>query len=205
MPKAVWLLIIGMFINTTGNSFLWPLHTIYMHDYLGQSLTTAGLVLMLNAGTGVIGNLLGGYLFDRIGGYKSIMFGILLSMLSLAALTVWHDWPEYIWLVAILGFSGGIIFPSMYAMVGNVWPEGGRRAFNSIYLAQNLGVAIGPALAGLVADNNINNIFVANLFAYVFFLVIAGVFYKNMSIVSNHQASVLGEKKKIKKWLLFMQ
>lgn len=203
MPKAVWLLIIGMFINTTGNSFLWPLHTIYMHDYLGQSLTTAGLVLMLNAGTGVIGNLLGGFLFDRIGGYKSIVFGILLSILSLAALTVWHDWPEYVWLVAILGFSGGIIFPSMYAMVGNVWPEGGRKAFNAIYLAQNLGVAIGPALAGVVADHNINNIFGANLLAYVFFFVIARQFYGNMSNVSNHQASILGEEKKIKQMAPF--
>ena len=203
MPKAVWLLIIGMFINTTGNSFLWPLHTIYMHDYLGQSLTTAGLVLMLNAGTGVIGNLLGGFLFDRIGGYKSIVFGILLSILSLAALTVWHDWPEYVWLVAILGFSGGIIFPSMYAMVGNVWPEGGRKAFNAIYLAQNLGVAIGPALAGIVADHNINNIFGANLLAYVFFFVIARQFYGNMSNVSNHQASILGEEKKIKQMAPF--
>ncbi|WP_342567870.1 MFS transporter [Psychrobacillus sp. FSL K6-4046] len=203
MPKAVWLLIIGMFINTLGNSFLWPLHTIYMHDYLGQSLTMAGLVLMLNAGTGVIGNLLGGFLFDRIGGYKSIVFGILLSILSLAALTVWHDWPEYVWLVAILGFSGGIIFPSMYAMVGNVWPEGGRKAFNAIYLAQNLGVAIGPALAGIVADHNINNIFGANLLAYVFFFVIARQFYGNMSNVSNHQASILGEEKKIKQMAPF--
>ncbi|MER2262135.1 MAG: MFS transporter [Psychrobacillus sp.] len=203
MPKAVWLLIIGMFINTMGNSFLWPLHTIYMHDYLGQSLTMAGLVLMLNAGTGVIGNLLGGFLFDRIGGYKSIVFGILLSILTLAVLTVWHDWPEYVWLVAILGFSGGIIFPSMYAMVGNVWPEGGRKAFNAIYLAQNLGVAIGPALAGIVADHNINNIFGANLLAYVFFFVIARRFYGNMSNVSNHQASILGEEKKIKQMAPF--
>lgn len=203
MPKAVWLLIIGMFINTMGNSFLWPLHTIYMHDYLGQSLTMAGLVLMLNAGTGVIGNLLGGFLFDRIGGYKSIVFGILLSILTLAALTFWHDWPEYVWLVAILGFSGGIIFPSMYAMVGNVWPEGGRKAFNAIYLAQNLGVAIGPALAGIVADHNINNIFGANLLAYVFFFVIARRFYGNMSNVSNHQASILGEEKKIKQMAPF--
>ena len=43
----------------------------------------AGFVLMINAGTGVIGNLLGGYLFDRIGGYKSIMLGIILSMIAL--------------------------------------------------------------------------------------------------------------------------
>ncbi|MER2170444.1 MAG: MFS transporter [Psychrobacillus psychrodurans] len=198
LPKAVWFLIIGMFINTMGNSFLWPLHTIYMHEHLGQTLTMAGFVLMINAGTGVIGNLLGGYLFDRIGGYKSIMFGIILSMASLLMLTFWHGWPEYIWFVAILGFSGGIIFPSMYALVGSVWPEGGRKAFNAIYLAQNLGVAIGPAVAGLVADHNINNIFLANLLTYVLFLIVAGVYYRKMSVAPNVNASVLKNNKKIK-------
>ncbi|MEK3980839.1 MFS transporter [Psychrobacillus sp. FSL K6-2836] len=198
MPKAVWFLIIGMFINTTGNSFLWPLHTIYMHDHLGQTLTMAGFVLMINAGTGVIGNLLGGFLFDRIGGYKSIMFGIILSMVSLMLLTFWHGWPEYIWFVAILGFSGGIIFPSMYALVGSVWPEGGRKAFNAIYLSQNLGVAIGPAVAGLVADHNINNIFLANLLTYVLFLVVAGVYYRKMSVAPNINASIMKSSKKIK-------
>ncbi|MEK5207919.1 MDR family MFS transporter [Psychrobacillus sp. FSL H8-0510] len=198
MPKAVWFLIIGMFINTMGNSFLWPLHTIYMHEHLGQTLTMAGIVLMINAGTGVIGNLLGGYLFDRIGGYKSIMFGIILSMISLMLLTFWHGWPEYIWFVAILGFSGGIIFPSMYALVGSVWPEGGRKAFNAIYLSQNLGVALGPAVAGLVADHNINNIFLANLLTYVLFLVVAGVYYRKMGLAPNINASVLKSSKKIK-------
>ncbi|QUG42433.1 MFS transporter [Psychrobacillus sp. INOP01] len=198
MPKAVWFLIIGMFINTMGNSFLWPLHTIYMHDHLGQTLTMAGFVLMINAGTGVIGNLLGGYLFDKIGGYKSIMFGIILSMISLLLLTFWHGWPEYIWFVAILGFSGGIIFPSMYALVGSVWPEGGRKAFNAIYLAQNLGVAIGPAVAGLVADHNINNIFLANLLTYILFLLVAGIYYRKMSVTPNINVSIMKNSKKIK-------
>lgn len=195
MPKAVWFLIVGMFVNTMGNSFLWPLHTIYMHDYLGQTLTMAGIVLMINAGAGVIGNLLGGFLFDRIGGYKSIMIGIICSIIALAFLIFWHGWPEYIWFVAILGFSGGIIFPSMYAMVGSVWPEGGRKAFNAIYLAQNLGVALGPAIAGLVAENNINNIFIANLFTYVLFLFVAWFFYRKIKVASNLHATVSNEQK----------
>lgn len=49
MPKRVWFLIIGMLVNTTGNSFLWPLNAIYMHDYLGKSLAMAGFVSMLNS------------------------------------------------------------------------------------------------------------------------------------------------------------
>ncbi len=154
--------------------FCGRLNTIYMHDYLGKSLSVAGLVLMANAGAGVVGNLLGGYLFDRIGGFKSIMAGIIISIIGLVGLVFWHDWQPYIWFLTLLGFSGGLIFPSMYAMVATLWPEGGRKAFNSIYLAQNVGVAIGPALAGLVASVSIDYIFpcefsvLCHLFLYRF-------------------------------------
>lgn len=60
MPKAVWWLVIGMALNITGASFLWPLNTIYMKEELGKSLTLAGIVLMINSFGMVIGNLLGG-------------------------------------------------------------------------------------------------------------------------------------------------
>ncbi|KXH87140.1 MFS transporter [Sporosarcina sp. HYO08] len=197
MPKQVWLLIIGMFINVMGNSFLWPLNTIYMHDYLGKSLSVAGLVLMANSAAGVVGNLLGGYLFDKIGGYKSILTGIVISSLSLLALVFWHGWPHYVWLLTILGFSGGIIFPSMYAMVGTLWADGGRKAFNAIYLAQNVGVAIGPALAGIVASINIHFIFSANLFFYLLFFLLAFFGYRKMEIAPDRHTSIIKEKKRI--------
>ncbi|TWT12502.1 MFS transporter [Planomicrobium sp. CPCC 101079] len=199
MPKRVWLLIIGMLVNVTGNSFLWPLTTIYMHDYLGKSLSVAGLVLMVNAGAAIIGNLLGGLLFDRIGGYRSIMGGIIVTTLALTGLTVWHDFMQFAVFYTIIGFSGGIVFPSMYAMVGTVWPEGGRKAFNAIYLAQNVGVAIGPALAGFLAAYSFDYIFAANLGMYILFFLIACFGFKSLSISPMSHTSVFNEKKKIRK------
>lgn len=198
MPKAVWLLIIGMLVNVTGSSFLWPLNSIYMHDYLGKSLSVAGLVLMANSAAGIGGNLLGGILFDRIGGYKSIMTGIVVTMAALAGLTVWHSWIPYTIFLIIMGFSSGIVFPSMYAMAGTVWPEGGRKAFNAIYLAQNAGVAIGPALAGVLAAANFEYIFMANLGMYILFFLIALFGFKSMSISSMSHTSVINEGKQIK-------
>lgn len=86
MPRALKILVIGMFINVTGASFLWPLNTIYIHNHLGKSLTVAGIVLMLNSGASVAGNLCGGFLFDKIGGFKSIMLGIAITLASLVGL-----------------------------------------------------------------------------------------------------------------------
>lgn len=199
MPKRVWLLIIGMLVNVTGNSFLWPLTTIYMHDYLGKSLSVAGLVLMVNAAAAIVGNLLGGALFDKFGGYRSVMGGIILTTLALTGLTIWHDFTQFVVFYTIIGFGGGIVFPSMYAMVGTVWPEGGRKAFNAIYLAQNVGVAVGPALAGFLAAFSFNYIFAANLGMYILFFFIALFGFKSLSIAPTSHTSVFNEKKKIRK------
>ncbi|MEG0383323.1 MDR family MFS transporter [Solibacillus cecembensis] len=174
MPKQVWLLIMGTFVNTVGNSFLWPLNSIYIHDYLGKTLTMAGFVLMLNSLAGVFGNILGGILFDKLGGYKTILIGVILNLISISLLTMWHEWPQYIIFLTMLGFSGGIVFPALYAIAGSAWPEGGRKSFNAIFLANNVGVAIGPALAGVIADIQFEWVFMSNLIAYIvfFFIVI---------------------------------
>ncbi|ATP41514.1 MFS transporter [Solibacillus sp. R5-41] len=177
MPKQVWLLIIGTFVNTVGNSFLWPLNSIYIHDYLGKTLTMAGFVLMLNSLAGVFGNILGGILFDKLGGYKTILIGVILNLFSITLLAIWHEWPQYIIFLTMLGFSGGIVFPALYAIAGSAWPEGGRRSFNAIFLANNVGVAIGPALAGVIADIQFEWVFISNLIAYiVFFLIVIFTF-----------------------------
>lgn len=173
MPKSVWWLVIGMALNITGSSFLWPLNTIYMNEELDKSLTMAGLVLMINSFGMVIGNLLGGNLFDKLGGYRTIMIGTLICLSSTTLLNFFHGWPWYaVWLVC-LGFGGGMIVPAIYALAGAVWPQGGRQTFNAIYLAQNLGVAIGAASGGFVAELSFNYIFMANLLMYIAFAIVA--------------------------------
>ena len=195
MPRNLWFIVIGMAINVTGASFLWPLNTIYLHDHLGKSLSVAGLVLMANAFATVIGNLLGGFLFDKIGGYRSILSGSVIALSALIGLMINHDWPLYvIWLI-IIGFGSGLIYPAMYAMAGTVWKEGGRRAFNAVYVAQNLGVAVGSALGGFVASFSFDYIFVANTFMYVVYFLLVVLTYKNIesdpvanvNTIPNHQ------------------
>lgn len=179
MPRKVWLLVAGMIINVTGASF-YGLNTIYLHDHLGKSLSVAGMVLMINSLTGVIGNLLGGVLFDKWGGYKSTLVGIVITLVSILGLVFFHGWPLYVVWLALIGFGSGMVFPSMYAMVGTVWPEGGRRAFNAMYVGQNVGIAIGTACGGLVASYRFDYIFLANFILYFVFFLIAFIGFRGM-------------------------
>lgn len=178
MPKKVWILVIGMAINFIGMSFLWPMHTIFMSEYLGRSLTTAGIVLMMNSFFTMAGSMWGGRLFDKVGGYKTVMTGAVLVFISLIGLVLLHNWPFYAIFMTLNGLGNGMITPAIFAMAGAVWPEGGRKTFNAIYLAQNLGVSIGTAVAGFIAEISIEYIFIGNLLLFLVFLVIAFTQFK---------------------------
>jgi len=193
MPKKLWYIVIGMAIIVTGSSFLWPLNAIYLHDHLGKSLTVAGMVLTANAFATVIGNLTGGFLFDKLGGYLAILTGAIISLFSLVGLAINHEWPFYVVWLILMGFGSGLVFPAMFAMAGSVWKEGGRKAFNAVYIAQNLGVAIGSSLGGFIASYSFDYIFIANAFMFTLFFLLVIFTYKNVQVEAVVTKHVLEE------------
>ena len=193
MPKKLWYIVIGMAIIVTGSSFLWPLNAIYLHDHLGKSLTVAGMVLTANAFATVIGNLTGGFLFDKLGGYLAILTGAIISLFSLVGLAINHEWPFYVVWLILMGFGSGLVFPAMFAMAGSVWKEGGRKAFNAVYIAQNLGVAIGSSLGGFIASYSFDYIFIANAFMFSLFFLLVIFTYKNIQVEAVVTKHVLEE------------
>ena len=54
--------------------------------------------------------------------------------------------------MAVFGFSYGMMDPATNALIAQVWPAGGRKGFNLVYVARNGGVALGTALGGMVAS-----------------------------------------------------
>jgi len=67
------VLILGAFLESVGASFIWPINTIFIHNYLHKSLAVAGAVLFFNSLLSFLGNYAGGKLFDRIGGHKTVV------------------------------------------------------------------------------------------------------------------------------------
>jgi MFS family permease len=93
-------------------------------------------------------------------------------------------------------------------MAGSVWKEGGRSAFNAIYVSQNLGVAIGAALGGLVASYSFQWIFIANTLMYIIFLGIAVFGYRGIQSNIGKQSNLLEQslpvKNQTKMYALFL-
>jgi MFS family permease len=151
-PKMLWLLAVGCFLNIAGLSFLWPLNSIYIHEVLGKPMTVAGIVLLLHSAGATVGFLTGGSLFDRVGARPVLLSGLAVASFVIALPVLFDSWPLYVAVMILFGLSASFVFPAMNALAAKVWPEGGRRAFNFLYVANNIGVAVGSALGGLVAQ-----------------------------------------------------
>jgi len=169
-PPMIWILAAGSFLNIAGLSFVWPLTTVYIHDYLGRPMTTAGVVLLFHSGGAALGQLAGGWLYDRIGARPVMLSGLFASALLTGVLGFYESWPLYIGVMIGFGFTASLIGPAINALVARAWPGGERRAFNFVYVATNIGVAVGTALGGFVAERSFAMAF---LFASLTFLLFA--------------------------------
>jgi len=174
-PRSLKVLLLAMLVNSTGMAFLWPLHTIYITQGMGKTLSEAGFVMMLHSGAEIIGSFLGGYLYDRIRGKRTLLLAVLSSACFIFIISIGLSWPVYILMMILLGLGIGTIFPPIYALAGVLWKEGGRKSFNLIYLVLNFGVAVGTALGGIVAQFSFQYVFWVNGFTYLLFIFIVWI------------------------------
>lgn len=153
-PRMLWFLAIGSFLNSTGSSFIWPLTTIYIHEHLGRSMTVAGTVLLLHSAGAMLGQLVGGWGYDRIGPRPVMLGGLFATTAITFMLGQTTSWSVYVACMVLYGIALSLPLSSVNAMLSRVWPGHGRRAFNFNYVASNLGVAAGTALGGFLADHS---------------------------------------------------
>ncbi|KRL00467.1 MDR family MFS transporter [Liquorilactobacillus capillatus] len=173
-----WLLI-GSLIASTGTSFVWPLTTVYMHDYLHQSLTTAGIVLALESLVMIGGSYFGGYIYDHLNSHRWLLAAIGLVMLSMFTLIFFNGWPAYPILLIINGFGGAITNTIINSLATSIKKYDSRYVFNMLYFTANIGVVLGTMLVGFVIAINIRYIFAITFVLFFLFFIIAKKFYRN--------------------------
>lgn len=204
-PTLIWLLGFGCLVNISGLSLLWPVNAIYIHTELGKSVTVAGLVLMVYSGAGFLGSVIGGWLYDRIGAIAVLLFSLAASGCVILVPVFWSGWAVYVAVMVVFGIASAVPFPVLNAMAGRAWPSGGRRAFNFLYVCNNLGVAIGTALGGVLAEWSFHSVFIGIAVAYTVFLLIVAIILRPLlnalapadkPLVPRHEQRTMGAKHK---------
>jgi len=191
------VLILGAFLESVGASFIWPINTIFIHNYLHKSLAIAGMVLFFNSLLTFLGNYVGGKMFDRIGGHKTVITSTAIALIALMGLIFNHGWPAYPILLPILGFGVGSAFTVINSFAAQMENVDRYKMFNAIYVGTNLGNAIGTALGGFIAGVQMTLVFVANfLFLSIFFILV--IFWYNNQTKPQHKTKQMVKKSKNK-------
>ena len=150
-PRQFWVLTLGIFIYVAAAALAFPFEGIYLHDELGASMTTIGVVFGLVPAAVMPMQFWGGQLTDRLGRRKVIMLSVLMGVVWFVGFAFVTSVWQVAALVAIESSFGWPLFQTASnAMVADLLPPDKRQeAFSVSRVAMNLGVVIGPAAAGL--------------------------------------------------------
>ena len=170
--KLKWVALASL-LNNTGAAFLWPLTTMYMHNYLHESLTTAGVVMLLMSICMMVGNYLGGWLFDHWDQYQTAVLGVTISTVAIFTLIFAHGWPWFAILMMLNSLGDGINMTIVNSYGSLVSDHSSRYVFNYIYMAFNVGVVIGTLAVGVLLPVSVVLVFtVATVFYFLLALVV---------------------------------
>jgi MFS family permease len=163
-PRQFWVLVIGMLVNATGINLAFPFISLYLHSQLDFAMTHVGGLIAAFWLVSILSQVVGGGLVDRIGRKPIMVFSLVVG--ASATLTLGLAQPSLAHpgvlrnvllpvLVILMGLSGGLFYPAVNSMTADLIPSEQRtRAYGLLRVVYNLGVAIGPAVGGFIANSS---------------------------------------------------
>jgi len=160
LPRPVWVLFTAILINRAGTMVL-PFMVLYLTHSLGLTPGRAALALAAYGVGAVLTAPVAGRLADRVGPRRVIVASLFASASLLLVFPLVHTLRGILILTFIWSVAGEALRPASLAWMTDLVPPDRRRAgFALTRLAVNLGMSVGPAVAGFVAQVSFTAIFV---------------------------------------------
>jgi MFS family permease len=136
---------------------------LFLTKNLGFDNTSAGAVVMIVTLASVPGAFLGGRLSDQLGRKKAyFLFQGLAGIMIFTCAFISQAQVLIFFLIMSAFFNGGVR-PMINALMTDILPVSERqRGFSLAYLGINIGVAIGPVVAGFLFNNYLKLLFIGD-------------------------------------------
>ena len=189
LPPTYWLLWLGTLINRLGG-FVVPFLTLYLTGQRGISVSQAALMVSLFGIGSFTAALVGGELTDRLGRRPVMLISFLIAPANMVLLGLARPLALIAPLTLLQGFFTDLYRPAVNAMVADLVPSEGRpRAYGYIYWAINLGAALAPVIAGLLAHLDYFLLFLGDaLTTFIFGLIVLGGVRETRPVQAQHAA-----------------
>jgi len=189
LPPTYWLIWTGTLVNRLGG-FVIPFLTLYLTTQRHIPVSQAALMVSLFGAGSFVSQLSGGELTDRLGRRPVMLMSFFITPIFMIALGLARGLVLISIATFIVGFFTDLYRPAVGAAIADLVPAEARtRAYGYNYWAINLGAAIAPILAGLIAGYNYLILFVADALTTAIFGLIVLFGLRETRPVEARQAS----------------
>jgi MFS family permease len=151
-PSQFWLVFWGMLISAVGGSMIWPFLMVYVSERLSLPMTATASLMTLSAITGLVASFIAGPIVDRFGRKWIMVISLVLNALGYVFMSQAQTLPEFAVLMAINGVVNPLYRIGLDSMIADLIPSNKRPdAYSLTRMANNIGVAVGPAAGGFIA------------------------------------------------------
>ena len=173
LPPTYWLIWTGTLINRLGG-FVIPFLTLYLTTQREIPVSQAALMVSLFGAGSFIAQLTGGELTDRLGRRPVMLTSFLVTPAAMIVLGLSQAMSLIALSTFAVGFFTDLYRPAVGAAIADlVPPESRTRAYGYNYWAINLGAAIAPVIAGLLANYTYLALFIGDaLTTFAFGLIV---------------------------------
>jgi len=162
ISREVWLLAGALLVNRAGTMVL-PFLSLYLTRDLGLTAVRAGQIIGCFGLGSMVGSYLGGWLSDKMDPLRVQQLSLLSSGVGFLVFTRLESFPALAAGVVVLAVLADAFRPALMVAVARFSPPtSSARSFALIRLAANLGMAVGPAIAGILAHTGYVWLFVGD-------------------------------------------
>ncbi len=134
---------------------IWPFLMVYAKERLEMPLAVVTLLMTINAVTGLISSLLAGPLIDRLGRKWMMAASLAANGLAYLLLSQANSLPAFAVLMGLSGAVNPLYRVGSDAMLADLLPGDKRlEGYSLLRTGNNVGVALGPAIGGLIASTS---------------------------------------------------
>jgi MFS family permease len=159
LPRKIWIHFAATLVNRMGSMAI-PFLVLYLTKDIGFSAEHAGMILgMYGAGSLTVSPFLG-RLADRIGHVRMMKASLLTSGLVMLCYPLAHSMRGIIVTTVALAVTAEAFRPASLSVLTDIAPPEQRKAAFAVNrLAINLGMSVGPAVGGYLAEISFPAIF----------------------------------------------